>query len=131
MTWSRCRGFLAIESMVVALIVLLLLVYTLYVIGQTTERSDRYFNDQSRFNRLVSVADYIVKNGAAAGTTDTRYPNWIDEDRLEALDREALAERIGLDEVEADWTPGSGTCLFRLVVVGQDKEIRKLYVCGR
>lgn len=127
---SRYAGFLAFESLIMLLVLVTLLAYLLWSVRISSERSDRYFSEQSRFNRLTSVADYIVKRGAAYEAEDRVYPNWIDEGKLATLDSGALGRQAGLAYMSAGWSEGQGTCLFRLVVAGEKKEIRKLYVCG-
>jgi hypothetical protein len=92
----------------------------------------------------VSIADYTVKSGAAIRNGSIRYPNWLAEGSVTEDYVEGLRKRTGLSrlsiviersdaqntEPETGNPPVSGTCIYRLVVVGQTKEIRRLFVCG-
>jgi hypothetical protein len=88
---------------------------------------------QQAFDKLVSAADYTVKQGAAVHESGLRYPNWLDESGLGKGYAESLRKKEGLDELYIGLGEPDGdyeTCIYRLVVVGPSKEIRKLFVCG-
>lgn len=127
---NQYKGFFAIENLVVLLVMLLLLLYTLHTIRQVIEGNSEYYNQQTRLDKLVSIADFIVKKGGAEEGANAIYPNWINEQKLSELQTEELAERIGLEKLYVGWEADDGTCLYRLVVVGEEKEIRRLFICG-
>ncbi|HID72693.1 TPA: hypothetical protein EYP38_02015 [Candidatus Micrarchaeota archaeon] len=96
---------------------------------------------QVAFDKIVSIADYVVKRGAAKTDhhdllgPETVYPNWVDMSALSSLDRESLAEGAGLNNlyIGLDRPEDSGTCIYRLVVTGSDRrtlQTRQLFVCG-
>lgn len=98
--------------------------------------ADEAARRQAVFGKTASVADYTVKIGAARHEGDVRYPNWLDTDRLNPEYSESMRVRAGLSRIyvgleEPDGGDGEfGACLYRLVVIGDDKAIRKLHVCG-
>jgi hypothetical protein len=82
---------------------------------------------------LLSIADYVVKSGAAVHIGDLRYPNWIDEDELDAGFTEELRLKGGLSNLYLGTSYPQDiyqTCIYRFVVSGQDKQIKQLFVCG-
>ncbi len=125
----RHRGFLAMESLVVLLIMAVTIAYTIYVISSVTAYNKQHIERQQIFNKLVSIADYVVKEGAAAESNDAIYPNLIDEQKLNGLDIMDIATRMGISKLKIGWQAGNGTCIYRLVLDSR-MEIRKLYVCG-
>jgi hypothetical protein len=123
------NGFIALESLIVLLILLVILLYTLRTIDETTERNIQYLQSQQRFDKLVSIADNVVKISGVRETNDARYPNWIDENKLVGLP-DFYREQFSLSKLSIDFVPSEGICIYRLVVVGDDKEIKRLIVCG-
>lgn len=130
-------GFLSFDTLFSILPLLLIVFHVLQVSNFLFENADRNFETQHRFNRMVSIADYVVKKGAVyTEYTDTGeplavYPNWIDDSKLEGIDESELASEAGLDHVSITLDqPTNGTCIYRIVVTGQEKEIRQLFVCG-
>ncbi len=116
------------------LMVLFLVESASWLSGAARESSHR----QQLFDRLVSVADYSAKIGLAMREGEVRHPNWLDLAKLTAGYSDSLREKaglsslyIGLEEPPSDSSaPGYPMCIYRLVVAGDGKEIRKLYVCG-
>ena len=133
---SPCtRAFASFDAMfatVPALLMLLLVAQSShFLVSEAAERMHR----QETFDRLVSIADYVVKQGAVE--TDMsgpgeRHPNWLDSGKLDNTLEAGLMQKAGLSalSITLDY-PGQGAaCIYRLVVVDDAKEIRKLYVCG-
>ncbi len=98
---------------------------------------------QEKFNHLVVIADYIVKDGGAHKEVSRVYPNWIDEDELNALRESKLDEMrsgLGLSELDFglenkgyDGEHGK-MCIYRIVVTGPDRnslEIDRLWLICR
>jgi len=117
---------------------LLMLTFALSSAHYLSAGAEQRMHEQQVFDKLVSIADFTVKQGAArtgaAGIDQVRYPNWLDESVLDdgSLAR-GLEQEAGLGELSVQLDdPGAGaTCVYRLVVVGDDRErIAKLYVCG-
>lgn len=94
--------------------------------GSLRERTER----ADVFERLVSVADYSVKSGLARHEGDVRYPNWVGG-TIDSAFVEGLREKAGFSKLEISFKePDMGTCIFRLVVVGDARKMSKLYFCG-
>ncbi|MEM4336019.1 MAG: hypothetical protein QXY61_03370 [Candidatus Anstonellales archaeon] len=131
---SRCRGFISIDLMLsIVPIVLMLLFYVQYSVYYT-HRTVEVMERQSTFNKLVTIADYVVKMRAKTvsdevGNPQAVYPNWLDEDSL-GFDVKKMQEDAGLDKLSIGFSKGDGICIYRIVVYGEDKEIRRLFVCG-
>ena len=131
MTRNRYRGFFSLESLATTLIWMTLIFVALNTTSQLTNQRAEEFHQQQRWDKLVSVADWVVKRGGAYENGEVVYPDWIDESRLQAIDREGMRERMGLEALSIGYTPGPGVCLYRLVVRGTQKEIVQLWVCGQ
>jgi len=104
-----------------------------------TDEAVERINRQQVFDKLVSVADYTVKQGAAVSEDmgaiageEVRYPNWVDDSKITDQYRESLRKRANLNGLSIELTnPGDGSyCIYRIVVVGSGKDIDLLYVCG-
>jgi len=115
---------------------LLMVSFTIHSSSHITERTCDYVESQVVFDKLVSIGDYMVKVGGVKKEdyglgVSKRYPNWIDEDRLGRLDVDGIKNEAGLDSLYVSLDePGEGTCIYRIVVAGEEKAIRKLFVCG-
>jgi hypothetical protein len=133
MRQSRSKGFVTFDALFSIIPILLLISITMQASADLSKRAQYHSHRQQVFDKLVSVADYTVKIGAARHYGNLRYPNWIDESRIsEGYEKDMLEKAglsalyIGIDEPEDDYA----VCLYRIVVVGPEKEIRKLFVCG-
>lgn len=124
------KGFVSMESLVTLLIWLILLGVVFQTLHQASEQHARYLEQQERWDKLVSAADFIVKRGVVYAHAEAVYPNWIEEAKLAALDQETLGEKLGLEKLQVSWNPGAGVCLYRIVARGEQKEIAQLWVCG-
>jgi Flp pilus assembly protein CpaB len=95
---------------------------------EAAERSQQ----QIVFDKLVSVADYTVKSGAVMRNGSIRYPNWIDEAMLAEEYAENLRAKIGLESltISLGEPDSEGMCIYRIVVMGQEKRLGRLFVCG-
>jgi len=145
---SRSKAFVTFDGLFSIIPALVMIMFTMNVAHFLTTGALTRLQEQQVFDKLVSIADYVVKQGAAetvklgnpaasiAGQQEVRYPNWVVRQKAEdialANDLKAKANlntlSISLDE------PGNGTvCVYRIVVVDElmeQKKIEKLYVCG-
>ena len=127
---SRYKGIFTIDALMSIIPTLLIFVFLMNAMSLVAESDRRSSEQHDVFDRLVSVADYSVKSGLARHEGDVRYPNWLDG-KIEAAYVEDLREKVGFSTLEISFTePEMDTCIFRLVVVGENKEMRKLYFCG-
>ncbi len=136
---NRRKGFVSYDGLFSLLPVLMLTVFVLgtmqYLLSDSVDKMD----SQEKYNLLVSVADYIVKDGGAYKEGEKVYPNWISETELGAV-RSQLSEirsmlglpglDFGLEDAEGYDGESGKTCVYRLVVSGQEKELDRLFVCG-
>lgn len=131
---SRSKAFISIDLMLsIVPIVLMLLFYVQYSVYYT-HRTVEVMERQSTFNKLVSIADYVVKMRARTisdevGNPQAVYPNWLTDESL-SFDVENIREGAGLDKLSVGFSRGEGVCVYRIVAYGKDREIRRLFVCG-
>lgn len=132
------RGFVSFDALFSVLVVILMLVFLMNFFTIISENIDEKINRQQKFDRVAGIADFLVKKGAvkkqeiSPGNTLV-YPNWIDENELAGTDLETLEENSGLENlyIGLDSRPDDRKfCIYRLVVVGEEKKIGKLFVCG-
>lgn len=133
---NQSNAFVSFDAIFTILPLLLMVLYVLNVGSFISSKNSESIIRQQTFNKVVSVADYIVKNRAAKTTGSTfskkLHPNWIDENELKAVDGFALAKAVGLTtlSITLDYPTDNNYCIYRIVVTGTSKQIRKLYVCG-
>jgi hypothetical protein len=132
--YNALRGVItpdALASLVPLLLILLLLAGTASALMRDSESAA---HRQQVFNRVVSAADYTVKSGAAKHDGDVRYPNWLEPSALTPEYAESLGRRAGLSELYLGLKEPDGeyaACIYRFVVVGEEKAIMRLHACGR
>ena len=129
---SRHKGFASLDALASLIPILLMLLILWQVCFSFVEGSRTTMERQQMFNKLVSIADYTVKSGAVMRAGSLRYPNWLDEGLLSGDYSESLKEEAGLEElyIGMEEPPDRSMCIYRLVVGGPDKTIKKLFVCG-
>jgi len=138
---SRSKAFVSFDAMFSIVPALLMIALALGAAHLLTERSAERMHGQESFDKLVSIADYVVKQGAArtecvgtrlAGCENVRYPNWLESAKVDDALAEGLGQRAGLAvlSIRLDYAGPGPACVYRLVVVDDRKDIRKLYVCG-
>jgi len=139
------KGFMSLDALFsivpIALMVFLAMDMRSMLSQEATERSQQ----QVVFDKLVPIADYTVKSGAVMRNGSARYPNWIDEGVLGDGYVEDLRGRAGLGALSisleragpgSESESGSGyardgsVCIYRIVVIGQEKGLGRLFVCG-
>lgn len=118
------------ETLATVLVWLALLLVVLFTVNQVAGQNRTYLEEQQRWDKLVTIADFVVKQGGAYDQGATIYPNWVDDGKLAQMDREVLRTRMGLQQLSIGYAPAEGVCLYRLVVRGAQKEIAQLWVCG-
>ena len=83
-------------------------------------------DEERKLNALFLLSEYVVKN-LSVEKEGKRYVNWI-TDLKEGQIRE-VAKKLGLKEVKISFSKSNGTCIYRIVAYGEEKEIRKIYFC--
>jgi hypothetical protein len=130
---NRYRGSASFDALLSSVPMVLLVVFLMNVSVLLAGESEERMHRQQVFDKLVSVSDYTVKAGAVRRTDGIRYPNWLEpslitEPYLEDLrNRSSLsALHLSIDGPEDDFP----VCIHRFVVVGDDRKVARLFVCG-
>ena len=145
-TSASASGAVFLDLIFATLPIILIVVYTLTHAAYLSDNRIRNLEEEVTFHKLVSVSDIIVKQLAvqkSGGGWDSKFePNLIDESELSSINPSAVAESIGLKSIYIGFEPHgaqsvqSGTkkqnsiCVYRIVVSGEFREIRKLFICG-
>lgn len=130
---SRSKGFFSMDAMLSMLPLMMLCLLFVQASSEMSGRAARTLFAQQTFDKLVSAADFTVKSGAVMRENGVRYPNWVDPALLDRQYSESLRGRLALASLYISLLPPGeefGLCIYRIVVVGETKEISKLYVCG-
>lgn len=127
------KGFISFDGLFSILPALLILIFTMNIANHLTMNAQEHIHLQQLFDKLVSIADYTVKQGAVI-TDDSaglRYPNLIDESKITDNYAETLREETNLNSLQITLDdPGAGSvCIYRIVLDQRD-QIRQLHVCG-
>lgn len=125
---KRRSGFVTFDNLT-AMLVILIIFTSAVVAAETKMRNyETAVNRQILHDKLVAVGSYIV-NHQAVNDGNTIYPNWIDE--RNELDLYYIKNITGLSALEISFSSDNNMeCIYRLVVAGSEKEIRKIYICG-
>jgi len=130
------KAFMSFDILFGILPILMMIIYVMNTAQFLSSKSAEARLKQQNFDKLVSVADQLVKKSAVKNSgwsvgEEAVYPNWIDENALNGIDTKSFGKQLGLTFTVALDTRGNGAyCIYRIVVVGDKKEIRKLFVCG-
>ncbi len=127
-------GFVSFDAMFSLIPILLLTVFLLNIMYYLLHDAVESIEAQERFNKLVLVADYIVKRGGAYEENKVIYPNLIDPGKLSGLEAE-LGSKVHMDlfiglESEGGIPNTDKECIYRIVVNHNSGEIDRLFVCG-
>ena len=134
-TASRSKAFVSFDAMFSIIPALVMLLFVLNITHLLTDNAAQRMHRQETFDKLVSVADYVVKQGAVKTDEfgkNERHPNWLDSAKVDGALADGLRQKTGLSELSiALDSPGSGpVCIYRIVVVDDTQRIAQLYVCG-
>lgn len=136
---NRSRAFISFDAMFSIIPVLMMMLFTLNAAHSLSNGAAERMHGQQVLDKLVSVADYVVKQGAARteriGSTDVRYPNWIDSSRIDSALEQDLMRKTGLNRLsirvaEDLEEAGPGSCIYRIVAADDTKRIAAIQVCG-
>jgi hypothetical protein len=130
---KRARGFASLDALFSLLPIVLIVFIMMNASAALAKHAIDASSRQALFDRLVSAGDYTVKSGAARHEGGVRYPNWLDADAISVGYVSDLRGRAGLESLYVSFDEPAepyGMCIYRLVVVGDGKEIRRLIVCG-
>lgn len=130
---SHCKGFSSFDAMFSLVPVVMMLLFVTELVSHFAHDAAEKTHMQQVFNKLVSIADYTVKSGAARRTGDVKYPNWLNVSGIDGSYTDELRERAGLSRLSISLQEPQdefAVCIYRLVVVGDQKKIARLFVCG-
>lgn len=143
----KVAGFVTFDGLFSIIPVMMILLFSMQVANYLTSQSLERMHQQEVFSKIVSIADYIVKQGAAKtvvignssmeiggiqAKTEVRRPNLIDESKLTSSLEHNLKAKAGLDRLSISLnSPGEGqVCIYRIVVIDGSDDVSLLYVCG-
>ena len=130
------KAFIAFDTLFSIIPILLIIIYTFTYANQLQKSYLESLEQTKLENKLVSIANLVVTNLAAKKSLEQEHdanyiqPNWIVEEELTKVDRENLRKTLNLAQLYIDWEPEGKNCIYRLVVFGEQKETRQLFVCG-
>ncbi|MDO8553294.1 MAG: hypothetical protein Q7S22_00675 [Candidatus Micrarchaeota archaeon] len=132
------KGNISYDSLLSLLPLVLTVVFTLTAISRIHSMTDISIAQQEKFDRLVSISEYVVKEAIVKKDLDIMpfsslsHPNWIEsEEKLNELNIVDLETRSGINNLQIGFVAReNATCIYRLVVVGESKDIKQLFVCG-
>ena len=130
------KAFIAFDTLFSIIPILLIIIFTFNYANHLQKTYLESLERTRLENKLVSIANLVVTNLAAKKSTEQEYyanylqPNWIIDQELEKVDQENLRKTLNLAELSISWERTGKNCIYRLVVFGEQKEIRQLFVCG-
>jgi hypothetical protein len=133
------RGFASLDALFSILPIVFMVLIAMNMVVFISNRAAERSHQEQLFDKLVSIADYTVKSGAIMRNGSVRYPNWLDAGRItrgyiEGLRENASISGLSIFIAESEIATnenGYDICIYRLVVLGNAKDIRRLFVCGR
>jgi len=137
MSKGRYKGLVSYDGMFSLIPILLLTVFLLNSMQYMLYNSIEKVKEQEKFNMLVVIADYVVKNAGAYTESDGIYPNLMDQSKLSS---NILGQQLGGEykmtdlfiglESESSIPNDERTCIYRIVAKHPNREVDKLFVCG-
>jgi len=131
---------LLLDSVLAALLALTLLVAGMHAVSSAAESAKQSQETISEEAKAISLADWLIKEGAIFTTGSPYGPishtHEIDEEKLNSLDLHALAERIGTNDVCAEFlrtnqpqSCSGRACIRRPAVLHSPMEAGYLVTC--
>lgn len=130
---SRSKGFSSFDAMFSLVPIVMMLLFVMELSSHFTFTVAEKAHRQQVFNKLVSIADYTVKTGAVRIADNVKYPNWLDENKIDESYVDGLREDAGLSRLMVSLQEPQeefSFCIYRLVVLGEEKQMKRLFVCG-
>ena len=130
------KAFMSFDTLFSILPIVLIVTFTFSYAHAINKEYTANLHVSKLHNKLVSVADVTVTKLAAKKDSGLEYysrktyPNWVDQSELDRVNREELKETLNLKELFIGWEKEGSNCIYRVVVFGDEKEIRQLFVCG-
>src|SRR3989338_483387 len=134
---SYAKAFLSFDAMFSILAIVLIVVYAMNANSYLARKATAQLNNQIIFDKLVSIGDYVVNNAGAKkelvyldSSRSIVYPNWVVDEELSSIRMSDIEKQMEVKNlyIGFDNSGNSKNCIFRLIVYGELKEIRKLYI---
>ncbi|HGE72715.1 TPA: hypothetical protein ENX78_17895 [Candidatus Poribacteria bacterium] len=132
------KAFITYDALLSIMPIMFLIVFIIQVMAYINNDAIYTLQKRELFNFLVAAADYTVKksDAVAVDSLGNLQPNLIDGSKLSSVNANISTGvskfkiDISLSNLK-DEPPNDQTCVYRLVVnSSNNKEIKKLYVCG-
>ncbi len=114
------KGFV-IFDFVLSATILTIIFYVLISTFYLLERS-YVIEDQKKLDQLIVFSEYILSEYAYE-IGGVKQQNWV-------RDTISKTRKIGGLKLHAGFSQTGDFCIYRLVVSGENKKIKKLYICG-
>ncbi len=142
-------GFLSYDALFSLIPLVMMLSFVMMLVSGISKESLSGVQGQELFDKLVGIADYSVKSGLAVHSSndfqgvygssssqpDYIIHNLVNKSMLTDGYVEDLKSASGLKSLEISVGAPKGAtddsfCIYRIVVVGNDRRISRLFVCG-
>lgn len=142
-------GFLSFDALFSLIPLVMMLSFVMMLVSGISKESLLGMQNQQLFDKLVGIADYSVKAGlamrssndfrgvyeSASAQGDFIIHNFVNESMLTDSYVEDLRSASGLKSLEISLDAPIGVtsdslCIYRLIVIGDDRRISRLFVCG-
>jgi len=124
---NQSKGVITLDTLFAVLPAILIVFYVVKSSAFIVQQNQFQMEQQEKFDKLVSVADYLVNYGLTKKENGKYHPNWIIELNQEKINK--AFDASGLEKVKVGFEKGTGTCIYRIITYGEQKEIKKLYFC--
>ena len=132
---KKIKGFITYDTIIASLILLVIVFEIMFVSSEMIKRKNSYIFKQTMLNRLVIVADNIVKHNCEyTGKTGddickTNSVNLVSPLKVSKLKNTFDFKNlyVGFDANYAENYPDQ-TCIYRVVLHNRNPDL--LYVCG-
>lgn len=130
-------GFVSLDALFSIIPLIMMVSLVLGFTSTLVMESAIVMHRQQVFDKLVSIADYSVEYGLAEadpGDPDgKKIPNLLDRSLLTDAYMDDLKGRSGLGALHISLdnpSDDADNCIYRLVVEGDERAIKRLFVCG-
>ncbi|MFH2106389.1 MAG: hypothetical protein ABII22_03955 [Candidatus Micrarchaeota archaeon] len=113
------KGFVTLDVMLSMIPIILILMYGLNTISQLKQGTENNILEKQAFDKLYLISEQSVKQGMDVKREGMNFENWIDSSKM-------LNEK---KEISIGFEPDGGNCIYRIVALGEMKEIKKIYFC--
>ncbi|MBI5227994.1 hypothetical protein HY988_05385 [Candidatus Micrarchaeota archaeon] len=133
------KAFFSIDALMSVLPVILMVVFVFQIYANTANQVSKSAANQQLFDKLVSIGDAVVHDPANLYTNQTKaknlQANWLNQNAPLDAKKTQFSQVANIPNLYLALAyPGPNDkydiCIYRLVVVGDQQEIKKLFICG-